>query len=54
MKHIAPISQRPVAAQDPISEALQGIVLLLFTALFSDWDNFPSVIQNLRKYYGKI
>jgi len=34
-------------------DAVEQIVILLLTAFFSDWINFPTVIQNLQKYYAK-
>ena len=58
MKHIGRISKMPVSAQfsSGISQGLDAaeqIVILLFSAFFQDWINFPTVIQNLQKYYAK-
>lgn len=58
MKHIARITRLPAPAQfdDVVSGQLdlaETLVLLLLTAFFQDWLNFPTVLQNLRKYYSK-
>jgi len=31
----------------------ETIVILLLSAFFQDWLNFPTVIQNLQKFYSK-
>ena len=50
MAHIKTISRRPDLAQtDPI----ESIILLLLSVFFPEWDNFPTVIQNLQKFYSK-
>ncbi|HOD52795.1 MAG TPA: hypothetical protein PLM14_14520 [Candidatus Hydrogenedentes bacterium] len=58
MKHIGRISRMPVRAAiggndmgdlDPA----ETIVILLLSAFFQDWLNFPTVIQNLQKFYSK-
>ena len=50
MTHIHPVSCTPALAQ--VSQ-LEQMILKVLTVYFNDWDNFPSVIQNLQKYYGK-
>lgn len=51
MKHISPLTHRPAVAQQV--DLFETAILLLLQVFFSDWDNFPAVIQNLRKYYSK-
>ncbi|MFO7975428.1 MAG: hypothetical protein R6V12_12430 [Candidatus Hydrogenedentota bacterium] len=58
MKHIGRISRMPARAQfggDSTSELepAEQVVILLLSAFFQDWINFPTVIQNLQKYYSK-
>ena len=58
MKHIAPVSRIPARAQFGSDfagriEPAEQLVILLLTAFFSDWINFPTVIRNLQKYYAK-
>lgn len=31
----------------------EQVILLVLTIFFSDWENYPTVIQNLQKYYQK-
>ncbi len=58
MKHIEPVSRMPARAQFGVDlagriEPAEQLVILLLTAFFSDWINFPTVIRNLQKYYAK-
>ena len=54
MKHINPISRASLldGGTGNLSPA-ESLVILLLTVFFSSWDNFPTVIQNLRKFYSK-
>ena len=52
MSHLNTITRAPARAQGSTSP-FESVVLLFLTLLFSDWDNFPQVIQNLQKFYAK-
>jgi hypothetical protein len=56
VKHLNPISRTPSPAQifgGGGIDAIESLVLILFTVAFQGWDNFPAVIQNLQKYFAK-
>ena len=53
MKHVKPISRRPLPAQEGQTTLLETAIIILLTAIFQDWDNFVPVIQNLQKFYSK-
>ena len=50
MKHVRLVSRAPAVGQ---LSAIEQLIITLFTFYFSDWDNFPVVIQNLQKYFTK-
>jgi len=52
MKHVRTITRGPAPAQGQV-DPLETIIMLLLQVFFQDWDNFGTVIQNLRKYYSK-
>lgn len=52
MKHVQPITSVPLKAQG-VTTPIESVILLLFTIFFSTYENFPSVIQNLQKFYAK-
>ncbi|MBI4556829.1 MAG: hypothetical protein HY706_04535 [Candidatus Hydrogenedentes bacterium] len=59
MRRIRPISRLPRTAQlgggftGGNLSFLEQIVLLLFSTIFQQWDNFAVVAQNLQKFYRK-
>ncbi len=57
MMHIRGISRQPQMAQSGLLDSgmtpLETLIIFVLTAAFQDWDNFPSVIQNLQKFYQK-
>lgn len=52
MAHVRPVSRAPCLAQSQVS-FLEQLVILVFTVLFGDYQNFPQIIQNLQKFYTK-
>ena len=52
MRHVNVISRQGIPLLGDTTP-LEAAILALFTALFSDWDNFQSVFQNLEKFYQK-
>jgi len=42
-----------MAGQSGQTTAIESIIILLLTVFFRTWDNFPTVVQNLSKYYAK-
>jgi len=52
MKHIHAISRMAAPPRAQVS-LVETIILYLLAIFFNTWDNFPSVIQNLQKYYAK-
>jgi hypothetical protein len=54
MKHITPMTRLNPPATGQLEDLLAQGILMLFGWLFSDWDNYSQVAQNLRKYYSKI
>ena len=50
MRHIRLVSQAPRPAQ---VSPLESVILFLFSAYFSGWDNFDAIFRNLQKYYAK-
>ena len=50
MRHIRLVSQSPQPAQVSL---IEQVILFIFSAYFSGWDNFDSVMRNLQKYYAK-
>lgn len=52
MKHVRPMSQMPLEAQD--FPGVETAIVVVLTVLFQGWDNFPSVIQNLQKFFAKV
>lgn len=53
MAHVKPISRNISPLRPALLDAVETIILLLVSIIFKDWDNFPQVIQNLEKYFGK-
>lgn len=60
VRHVTTISRTPSLAISGITggntrgiNGLESIILILLTVTFQGWDNFPSVIRNLEKYYSK-
>lgn len=51
--HTRAITRAPHMGQVGGTSALESIIILLVTVFFRDWDNFPTVIQNLSKFYAK-
>ena len=52
MKHLKPISRRPLQAQGQTT-AVETLILLVMATIFQGWDNFAAVAQNLQKYFAK-
>jgi len=52
VKHVHPISRIPSKAQGV--DFVESLVLIIFTVLFQDFDNFPSIIQSLQKTFSKV
>lgn len=52
MAHLRNISRSPSPAQQGTSIVETAIIFLL-TIFFQDWDNYPTVVQNLQKYFSK-
>jgi hypothetical protein len=60
MKHVQTVSRVPAPALNigggggyGNTSIAETVIILVMTVLFNDWENFPSVIQNLQKYYSK-
>ena len=52
MKHLKPISRRPLQAQGQTTFA-ETLILMVLGVVFQSWDNFSAVSQNLQKYFSK-
>lgn len=52
MTHLRTITRRPEPAQGGL-DFIESIILLVYTVAFQGWDNFPSIIRNLQKFYSK-
>lgn len=50
MRHLKPMTKTPAPGQ---TDLLESLIIFLLTGIFSDWDNFGPVIQNLQKFYRK-
>lgn len=53
MTHLRMISQKPHIAQEGRIDPIESIILVLLSVFFGTYDNFPTVIQNLQKFYRK-
>lgn len=55
MRHLAPVTRpaAPARAQQGRTTPLESLILLIFGVYFATWDNGPTVIQNLSKYFAK-
>ena len=52
MKHLKPISHRPLQAQGQTTIE-ETLILMVLGVVFQSWDNFSAVAQNLQKYFSK-
>lgn len=50
--HLRVMTHKPIAAQGGL-DFVESLVLLLFNIGFQGWDNAPSVLRNLQKFYSK-
>jgi len=54
MPHIRTVSRNlPRTAEQGRINFVEQLVLTVFGLFFSDYSNYPVVIQNLRKFYSK-
>ncbi len=54
MTHLKPITRTPMPAQSTgRMSPLETVILVVFAAIFRDWDNFIPVVQGLNKFYQK-
>jgi len=53
MTHLRLLTRKPEVAQQGQVSPLESLILLLLPLFFGTWDNFPTVYQNLQKFYRK-
>ncbi len=52
MAHLTAVSRSPIPPK-AATDTIETVIIILLSTIFSDWDNFPQVVQGLQKFYNK-